>query len=80
MGKPRPTLADAFAARHCEGEGDDECWPWTGEKDKNGYGQYVAEKIRRPDGGYIKKRIKGHRLSWLLNRGSIPDGLEVCHS
>lgn len=56
------------------------CWLWSGEHEKNGYGVYLREKIRRPDGGYIKKRIKAHRLAWELHRGAIPEGMEICHS
>jgi hypothetical protein len=47
------------------------CWPWTGRiMHKRGYGQYDVFK---------KKGILAHRLSWELENGSIPAGLEVCH-
>ena len=78
MAKPRPSLFDAFECRYIP-EPNSGCWLWIGEIDADGYGQYVAEKIKRPDGGYIKKRLKAHRLSWRLYRGEISEGLEVCH-
>ena len=45
------------------------CWIWMGSLDTKGYG-----------GTSIKgKNIGAHRLSWQLYRGSIPNGLFVCH-
>lgn len=46
--------------------GPDECWPWTGSDNGNGYGRIGDEYA--------------HRLSYKLHRGPIPDGIEVCHS
>lgn len=46
------------------------CWLWFGAADSEGYGRFTLNgKLLRP-----------HRAAWLLFRGSIPDGLEVCHS
>ncbi len=47
------------------------CWHWLLKKDKNGYGKF-----------HIKGRggIKAHRLSYLLHKGPIPQGMLVCHS
>jgi hypothetical protein len=46
-----------------------ECWLWTGEINEGGYGLlYIKEKAR-----------PAHRVSWELNRGSIPEKLKVCH-
>jgi len=45
------------------------CWNWQGCKDKNGYPQMTFEK--RP--------MKGHRISWLLEYGPIPNKLCVLH-
>lgn len=50
-------------------EKTDTCWFWIGGKNKQGYGHM---KI---DG----QSIGVHRISWTLQNGNIPDGLEVCH-
>src|ERR1700730_7845479 len=42
----------------------EDCWPWQGACDSNGYG--------RVDG-------LAHRLSWELTYGPIPPKLFVCH-
>lgn len=42
------------------------CWIWTARRDKLGYGW-----IRL---GYKKGVIPSHRASWMLFKGSIPDG------
>lgn len=47
-----------------------DCWEWVGSVRGNGYGFF---EIRR-------KRLGSHRYVWILTRGSIPDGIEVCHS
>ena len=49
------------------------CWEWVGAKNGLGYG--VLGK-----GGRRAGNIKAHRASYLLNRGSIPEGLFVCHA
>lgn len=45
------------------------CWNWTAAQ-RNGYG---VIKIN-------KKLISTHRLSYEIHKGSIPDGLLICHS
>ncbi len=48
----------------------DNCWLWTGVPNKGGYGLiYVNGKI-----------VFAHRYSYQLHFGSIPDGLDICHS
>jgi hypothetical protein len=45
------------------------CWIWMGNCSKSGYGKV---KINQKD-------LRAHRAAWILFRGSIPDGLVLCH-
>lgn len=45
------------------------CWLWTGSKNGRGYGSIYL------DG----KRVGAHVASWILFKGPIPDGMNVCH-
>lgn len=49
---------------------DSGCWEWTGSLWGGGYGVVRVEKR-----GWV-----AHRLSWVMERGAIPDGLLVLHS
>lgn len=46
------------------------CLEWTGYKDKKGYGQ----------AHHYYKRLFAHRLSWMVHKGEIPEGMLVCHT
>lgn len=48
----------------------DECWDWTGAKDKDGYGNVT----------YNGRSMRASRVSWQLTNGEIPEGMFVCHS
>jgi hypothetical protein len=45
------------------------CHEWCAGRDKDGYGVFTA--WGRPQ--------RAHRVAWILNRGSIPEGMLVCH-
>ncbi len=45
------------------------CWEWKFYRVQNGYGQ-----VR-----FRGKDLGAHKLSWILNRGEIPEGMKVCH-
>jgi hypothetical protein len=47
------------------------CWVWTGSTNSRGYGLFLL---------IGRTRVRAHRLTWLLSRGEIPAGMEVCHS
>lgn len=49
--------------------GPEECWPWTGRKDKSGYGR-IARK-----GPYVY----AHRVAWILAKGPVPEGKDILH-
>lgn len=48
-----------------------ECWEWRGLTDRDGYGRI------RP--GFGRVYWRAHRLSWLIHRGPIPEGMHVLH-
>lgn len=57
-----------------EKAGPDDCWLWTGQLNKDGYGVLRAGKVD----GY---RTQGaHRISFQLAGGTIPEGKSVCHT
>jgi len=45
------------------------CWVWMGSKYGKGYGKICMNG----------RNTSAHRVSWMLNRGPIPDGLCVLH-
>jgi hypothetical protein len=45
------------------------CWIWTGNWDKDGYGNLFIKR----------KKYLAHRLSWELHKGIIPIGMFVLH-
>ena len=46
------------------------CWEWQRSRHRQGYGSI------RDKGKYIL----AHRLSWMVIKGNIPSGLNVCHA
>ena len=46
--------------------GPTDCWPWKGYRDPNGYGRYG--------------NIPAQRVAFELAKGSIPEGMSICHS
>lgn len=53
-----------------------ECWPWTGGVSGKGYGSFQSGSKRNG----TAKKIDAHRFSYLLHKGEIPKGLNVCHT
>lgn len=45
------------------------CWEWTGHRNHDGYGR----------AWWNGRHILAHRLAWLLNGHSVPNGLCLCH-
>jgi hypothetical protein len=52
-----------------ERRGPDECWPWIGSHDRNGYGHLTR----------FGKQVRAHRVAWELANGREPRGC-ICHS
>jgi hypothetical protein len=63
-------LSERFWEKADKSAGPDGCWPWTGCRNSDGYGQIKVDGRMR----------KAHRVSWELTHGRpIPPGLEVDH-
>lgn len=52
-------------------DADSGCWLWTAAKFATGYGEFYMPEFGR--------QIHAHRASWMLHRGPIPEGMNVCH-
>jgi len=50
-----------------------ECWEWHAALTKTGYAKFG---LPGPQG---QKTVRGHRYSWEVRYGKIPDDLLVCH-
>lgn len=48
------------------------CWLWTGALDKEGYGYVSAKRLSTSP-------IAAYRLAYILDRGTIPAGMQVDH-
>jgi hypothetical protein len=68
--RKRRSLAERFWPKVKLGRG---CWLWQGCTDPKGYG-YIGT------GGHSGKVLSAHRASYMMEHGSIPDGMFVLHS
>lgn len=50
----------------------DNCWGWKGPIDQGGY---PVMGCRRECGS-----DRGHRASWIIHKGLIPKGMQICHA
>lgn len=66
------TTRDYYLA-HVIQRGADECWGWSGHKDRMGYGQFS-----RMDGGK-QRTLRAHRVAYELHVGTVAAGLDVMH-
>lgn len=51
---------------------DSGCWLWIASVAGKGYGQIKVPRERRQE--------YAHRLSYMIHKGEIPAGLQVCHT
>lgn len=49
----------------------EECWLWMGTRLRDGYGQFMSRTLGN---------MRAHRMSYLIFKGKIPNGMLVCHS
>lgn len=64
-------MVDRFWSKVRFPENIDDCWEWTGGKDRDGYGRFFMIKG--------KSSLRASRLSWEYYFGPIPAGLQVLH-
>lgn len=64
----REKLEQRFKAKFTQ-TSDKDCWNWLAYKDKNGYGELNVKG----------KALSAHRISWILEKGIIPEGLHIDH-
>lgn len=53
-----------------EQRGQDDCWPWLGPVDKDGYGLWHKFPNER----------RSNRIAWTIENGSVPKGHFVLHT
>jgi len=68
MERKWPTPKECFFKRISKKENG--CWEWLGAQDGRGYGQIRIKAVT----------TRVHRFSYILHKGAIPKGLDVCHS
>lgn len=69
--KPHPNKYTAFLSKvDVKGFDPDQCWEWRGATKGNGYGHCNLKG----------QSVTAHRRAYQLFRGTIPVGLEVCHT
>ncbi len=71
--KARP-LSERFWENVPDQPGED-CWEWQGTLTEKGYGILGAGS-----GGSARRKVRAHRISYELCRGTIPGGMFVCHA
>ena len=64
---PRPSVEARFWSYVDKSE---DCWVWTGAKNKQGYGLFAFSH---------KTQIRAHRYAYELENGAIDGGLIICH-
>ena len=69
IGRPPVPLLTRFWHR-VDVRGLDDCWPWQGARDPDGYGV-----IKRNDG----IQVKAHRVAFAARIGPVPAGTLICH-
>ena len=65
----KKTLEERFWEK-VETGGPNECWPWVGRRDDDGYGEIKV----------MGRTEKAHRIAYMLTKGPIPTDMDVCHS
>jgi hypothetical protein len=73
---PKIPVIERFFKRFTIPKNENECWLWTGGKDRDGYGQINSSREK----GVARKCLRAHRISYEHFIGEIPKGYFVCHT
>lgn len=73
---PKIPVIERFFKRFTISKNENECWLWTGGKDRDGYGQINSSREK----GVARKCLRAHRISYEHFIGEIPKGYFVCHT
>lgn len=63
------TIEERFWRKVYKLEGEDACWIWIAASNEHHYGLF----------NFKKALCKAHRVSWILENGEIPPGIDVLH-
>lgn len=67
----RGTDEEKFLSNVVRGKSEYDCWDWRAAKAvRGGYGIM----------SFSGKPMRANRISWIVFRGEIPDGMQVCHA
>lgn len=65
-----PAVLARFWSKVDRSAGPNECWPWQGFTDGQGYGHFHVSRGRT---------IRAHRFAFIATFGELPSGVLVCH-
>lgn len=71
--KPLPSVSEKDIARFwskVDKRGPDECWPWIGKRNRDGYGRLHISL----------REVGAHRVAHLVRSGADPFPFMVCHT
>ena len=77
MPGPTPLPAETRFARHYRVGGPDECWPWLGAKNRDGYGVFGLVTARK---GVRGVTVTAHVYAFERVNGPLPPGTVTRHS
>lgn len=76
VNRPRDHMARFW--KYVERRGPDECWWWIGGRQRSKTHDVEYGCLGWPTGK--DRKIQAHRISYLIHKGPIPEGLWVLHS
>ena len=71
----REEIAETLEAFLSQVDRSGECWLWTGNKCRFGYGVFWPGKLNE----VLRSGVGAHRVAWALFNGPIPPKRTICH-